>query len=1260
MKRIFNLLSLAGIVVALALILALRSSEIPPIQPQSSKEGARSPFSDFPLDRTQVIEFDIDENAFTQFTTREQRDQLKDWLMLTALSSAQLPGEVLRESLYDFPTVRYGYMRSVADFEYGDTRSRHLGDGSVIALVPPRTPEQRLDDLVRIADEHRKNTGDKPKSLVLFEYELKPSAHAAVVTRRAKVNAGDLFTQQAGYRESSIRSLSDLQNFLGQIDDLTFAHLDGDSVTLGGRRIRDHQYRGIRVEDVAAIWQAEEKIHIQLAEFDQRWQAQFDALNNRWKNKSFPSSQRTYMERQYNQEAEALQSAARQEREKLKLVNGSGFSLDPACDYDGLLRFLLANESKIQLLISGERVSSVEYSLQEAMDGLRARDQVPYLKFADALKKSNSPRAVLLGEFLLHTQREKFSFQAARYDGDLKGTQVGMVLFYTDLLAKLWALDFQRSAPNAAIEDFKPMTQVAVSPIYKQEVIDLPNTRLWFGPQNKGFQTNTSDGSLLFSRNATRVYAASSNPLQPGRETEPAADSEAFLGWWNDHYEEVARYEPEYERLNEVMKWSILISWLNEAQKGGILNFLRGVPVVRSYRFPEWVQNQSQLRFQAWSKVAFLPPGHKGTKTEALPLLSSESYSLFGQAGVLSGGVSLASKGMFKERHGLSTEISAVGRRSTLDYGASKDLSRHTLEGVVYDFQTPTAQNFSVTAHAKQSAKLRGKVSELANGSSFEFQQTFSHGPQGFQIDTRAGGQALGSFHVNRTEQGLRAAWRSRDIDTGQALARRLSRSSDIERTILEDPSVTGVVTLPGEQQYLVKMQGSDRWLKLSREATPNARIKEGWMARTADPADGTHNILLSWLDDQATAAELKKGGTVVIESVEGTKKSVLRYEPTRGPPTQSKPVEVTAGNVTIKGSIDPQTGAFYVRQEDLPPAFQQDPSTLSSFLHAADREKIRIAAKEPGQTVHYAIPNTRSVYDPGFLQKVERKAYEEIAHDIANNPVQYKQHLEYYLAEEMKRSDQLVKDGHYTAAVQHVDELIDLYGPVPDLLLRKGMAHLYQGSPTKVTTTLRSAASQPLRNRTAFFDEINARLQQPGLSQTERDNVYRLAAYADWNDLHIHGFGPHGKVILGTDKDALTLQYHLGASVDGAPLSVDDARLAAQRAKDHIYIQDTSGFNNLDWHGSFEHTLEQVISGKTAKMIVLPRGDIVHFNPTVIYGADDTTAFNSIRNASNHIGHNSYHPYRDRECRRDDGTDCEDSGQSADKKVYLVVDVAA
>src|SRR5262249_13984237 len=146
---------------------------------------------------------------------------------------------------------------------------------------------------------------------------------------------------------------------------------------------------------------------------------------------------------------------------------------------------------------------------------------------------------------------------------------------YTDLLAKLWALDFLNSTPSrhasdvrlaAALlapgtpaklwpvgylsavrkghrqgEGFPSKTSVPLSPIYEKEMEQLDSTRLWFGPADLGFQIAGDRKQLLFGRVSTRVFAKSHSSLQRGEVAANAA-SEAFLGWWNEHYEEVARY----------------------------------------------------------------------------------------------------------------------------------------------------------------------------------------------------------------------------------------------------------------------------------------------------------------------------------------------------------------------------------------------------------------------------------------------------------------------------------------------------------------------------------------------------------------------------------------------------------------------------------------------------------------------------------------------------------------------------------------------
>ena len=44
---------------------------------------------------------------------------------------------------------------------------------------------------------------------------------------------------------------------MAAVQDITYAHLDTNGLELGGRKLLAREYRGLKVEDVAAIWQAQ-------------------------------------------------------------------------------------------------------------------------------------------------------------------------------------------------------------------------------------------------------------------------------------------------------------------------------------------------------------------------------------------------------------------------------------------------------------------------------------------------------------------------------------------------------------------------------------------------------------------------------------------------------------------------------------------------------------------------------------------------------------------------------------------------------------------------------------------------------------------------------------------------------------------------------------------------------------------------------------------------------------------------------------------
>ncbi|MEO1561142.1 MAG: hypothetical protein AAFS12_16470, partial [Cyanobacteria bacterium J06632_19] len=681
-KRIINLLSLSAII---ASPIALGAVYLHTSAPQVKAESVEIVTNrNFPVNKARVINFEPNK-GFEKLTSRQKKEQLRDWLLFAVVSGKGLNSNQINQTVYDLPTVRYDFMNPVANFEHGETRSRYVGKGKVIAIVPKTNDkQQRINHLASISDRHRKDVGEKPKVIEVFEYDINPNNQSATITRKNDIDGDKIFSPEYGYYATTISNESDLRKFITQVNNITFAQVNGSTLTLAGRKI-DGKNQDITLEDIAALWQSEQGI--------------------------------------------------RERPQDFNYVNGSGFSLDPSFDYSRLQKVLDNNKSLIQAIkLKGKPVISDE-DINNAKQGLANKDIVPYRQLSDKLskflkseqgkkalregeigkelkqqvdaykkrqnrqikaelkrynnqlrqeieaeavaaQKSGKLRTEIEQELTLKAQQKEQQYQQfrdnlikqkdkeltqfitakinskdaeidkvlrghvsqgfiyARYNGDLQGTEVGMNLFYTDLLAKLWGFDYANSAPEEPVEDFKAKKNISVSPIYEEELEKNSSTRIWFEPNTKEFQVADAGNKIIFSPIATKVSARSHNPLEIGGDkNEKAANivSDKFNAFWNAHYQEVAEFEPQYKKLNSIMKWSLLISWINNSRNSTSLNFLSDIKVKRDWNFANWVQaNKNQLKFKNWAgqpcsnqseiivekPVCFYKKGEKEIKTE--------------------------------------------------------------------------------------------------------------------------------------------------------------------------------------------------------------------------------------------------------------------------------------------------------------------------------------------------------------------------------------------------------------------------------------------------------------------------------------------------------------------------------------------------------------------------------------------------------------------------------------------------------------------
>jgi hypothetical protein len=864
---------------------------------------SRISFEDFPINKTKTIEFDTNSASFLRLSDREKIDQKLDWLVFAVASDRDFTPDHINQTLHDLPPVRYGYNNQIANFEYGETRHINLGNNIVAAIVPKTsTKEKRTENIAHIADEYRKSVGKIPEKIQIFEYDLNSDSESANLTHTSDLKGKDIFNEKYNYYETTIGDRSDLEKFINQVKDVTYAHRDGNNkLVLGGRKNIGRPTQGLSIEDIAALWQ------------------------------SYQGSQ------------------------------GSGFSLDPTYDYEGLIQELEKSQSFLESLKVNGKSFITDADIQQAKSDLAEKNITSYLSLVkrtklekidpnandsslfkkhkkeielenkkntlelDAAKKQGKSQGELkllatqksaaliakINQLLSESQIVKidnflntpstYGFQSARYDGKLQGTQVGMTLFYTDLLAKLWALDYQNSTPSKNIPDFFPLTEVAsnASSIYQQESSELSNTRLWFGHQDKGFQIADGGNSLLFDRNATRIYAKSANELTPEQETTATWQSAYFLGWWNDRYEEVASYEPQYERLNQIMKWSYLMGWLEQQGQDNSLAFLQTEPVRHGETFPHWVEtNKKELKFKSWDTksnckqfqinlqlpVCFYEQGYKATTTEVMPLLSSGEFKKFGRGGnVIKGGVSLAEKKLFIDRKALPTthDIIEPGLRSGIDYenGFSKignnGFSFKTREGVIYEInQQDKASKVlaSTTIQAAEGMKLRSPVMEVAN---LKFTSNITRVNDGIQISTTAKGIPVGDFSTTKTPNGFQIGFRSRDIDAGQSLALDLSAAGGSEELLASHPNVLSAYTNEDRSVFYIETKDSTQVLKLTPDGGGRGKGGGGndgggqppkdWdvHAGSAGESGGSNPNYLAWEEKKDG---YKKGKTKIVD----------------------------------------------------------------------------------------------------------------------------------------------------------------------------------------------------------------------------------------------------------------------------------------------------------------------------------------------------------------------------------------------------------
>jgi hypothetical protein len=429
------------------------------------------------------------------------------------------------------------------------------------------------------------------------------------------------------------------------------------------------------------------------------------------------------------------------------LPDAPGFSLDPTWDMAGLPADLALVLSQPDTLVSRARAlakpitdddAASTPALQAALSvneavaaGTKVSLPPPWRKRVESVRAELlGARAPLEDGVLLDLERlsedarhgqstgdeaarglitlalDSHRIQCARYDGPLQGTEVAMNLFYTDFLAKALAgLDFHRTAPVDRVLGFAtvPNTAPDVEAAFWAEDLARPSTRLWFGPKSDGMAISAAGDEIDFDHIASRVYSAGSDPLVPGLEQAAGESTGRVLRWWDHHFDQIADYEQQYHLQNQIMKWSVVTSWLEAKQR---LRFL-ATPAASGEvgrRFDRWYQARTDLRFREPLEVR--SSAQSPTGTECLDLYLSRPFLANGRIQQIRGGVSLGSKRTLESAVRVNEATPLALRRAGVVGEVHSGSSRlKTAGGTTFDLPAnkPTA---TITVAADQ--RLRG------------------------------------------------------------------------------------------------------------------------------------------------------------------------------------------------------------------------------------------------------------------------------------------------------------------------------------------------------------------------------------------------------------------------------------------------------------------------------------------------------------------------------------------------------------------------
>jgi hypothetical protein len=501
----------------------------------------------------------------------EKDEQLRDWARLGLAAYLRLDAATLRDTSYDTTPVRDPGFADMLNQPTGPGRSLYDGHGVLHVLVDRRSGHESRTIGLQI-DQYRTDAGQDPANVQVHRFTV-DKASRTIAFRSEPAQPVAEVRAKYGYVTGRIDTLEGLNDFLRRTMHLSWMEVRQSEVWAGGWNWPGVPALPIEHEDVEVL-------------------------------------RRSYAE-----------------------GKRPGFSLDPPAKLNPPKELTVADIKALVPGVNDRLAESLTRGDDQLLEKLRAvlffDDQKSLSELASAGLTTDRTRLWALRRIIKRTG----SYQVAQYFGPLRGTKVGMTLFYTDKTAKDWVKGVGKPPGSIPTPD-KPFPP---SHCPREGDPSDETGRLWFAQNDAGFELGASHVSI--GTQATRLNFRSnkvaSGPHDAADEVEASYLSGMGLEWWDHNYQAVADYEPQYQRLEQIMRWSGALEWLSNKQRP--LPQLPDEKITSNLVFESW--RMGNIRGSAEHPLTFVkPPSADGM--EALLQTPSKTFGICGDSWIF-GGVTL-------------------------------------------------------------------------------------------------------------------------------------------------------------------------------------------------------------------------------------------------------------------------------------------------------------------------------------------------------------------------------------------------------------------------------------------------------------------------------------------------------------------------------------------------------------------------------------------------------------------------------------------